>query len=564
MARSSPAGRKVGLKRVLAGLTLICLGSLSLVSLGASGASAQSNESGGNEACPTGSTLIAKFEWSGQSYVFEKPDGNDEVVEITDGTASGGSWTSSEDVGYVIVKGGSGSKPGTVATSVTVPTDPNQGTFGNEGLDNRAGEDVNHPDVSNVQFCGPTETLTWDLTVAKTLSGNAQPATWDQTFLVDCGDYAVGDVAEEGEGADEGGNLEIDLDEANTSDVVSGIPDGTDCTVEETTADPFAFATTSAVDPGEAADFGNDNPIAVTMDADHDVVFNNAYNSTAEDWDLTISKAVRGNAAPSEWSFDFVVDCGDYAVGEVVEEGEGADEGGNAVVTLTNLATSGGIDDIPDSETCTVTEDADDAAGYVVSPASGVVNVSSSSTSAAFTNTKSVVVADDFDYECSAATGVTRTGATLHGDTDDPSVSAATFTVFDGDGEVTQATDNDGSNGWSARATGLRADTEYTYNVNWGSSTQTSGECSFVTDEPLPVVEPPGPPPTTPPVVAPGQQNRPPQVLGEVFTNNPPAVAPAVLARTGSSTSPLVAVAAALILLGILMLVPFRRHELQG
>ncbi|HSB86440.1 MAG TPA: hypothetical protein VLD86_09030, partial [Ilumatobacteraceae bacterium] len=44
--------------------------------------------------CPSGSVLIAKFEYKGGVYVFEKPAGNETTVTITNGTATGGDFES--------------------------------------------------------------------------------------------------------------------------------------------------------------------------------------------------------------------------------------------------------------------------------------------------------------------------------------------------------------------------------------------------------------------------------------------------------------------------------------
>ncbi len=107
---------------------------------------------GGNVPCPDGTTLVAKFNFQGGKYEFETPAGNEDVVTITNGSATGGTWDSQIAITYVIVKGGSDA----VITSFTPPT--LHGVFSNAGLP-LVGSG-NGPDVSNVQFCAPTASST--------------------------------------------------------------------------------------------------------------------------------------------------------------------------------------------------------------------------------------------------------------------------------------------------------------------------------------------------------------------------------------------------------------------
>lgn len=105
-----------------------------------------------NEDCPTGTTLVAKFNWAGDlGYVFEKPLGNDDVVTIT-GDETGGTWESLFGIAYVILKGGSGTYiyPN---DNFTEPYDPLalSGSFSKNDLP-LVGSG-NHPDISNIQFC---------------------------------------------------------------------------------------------------------------------------------------------------------------------------------------------------------------------------------------------------------------------------------------------------------------------------------------------------------------------------------------------------------------------------
>lgn len=82
-----------------------------------------------------GMDLVAKYEWSGASYVFE--EGYD-VVTIT-GNAESASWTSTQEFGAVIIKGG--------PESYTYEYNPaaTSGIINNDGLGGK--------DISNVQYC---------------------------------------------------------------------------------------------------------------------------------------------------------------------------------------------------------------------------------------------------------------------------------------------------------------------------------------------------------------------------------------------------------------------------
>jgi len=96
--------------------------------------------------CPAGTTLVAKFNFVGGSYVFEKPAGNETVVTITGGAATGGSWSSAQAISAVVVKGG----PNAVVTSYSPAA--TSGTFSNAGLPPVGSGNL--PDVSHLEFCG--------------------------------------------------------------------------------------------------------------------------------------------------------------------------------------------------------------------------------------------------------------------------------------------------------------------------------------------------------------------------------------------------------------------------
>jgi hypothetical protein len=111
-----------------------------------------SSTNGGNQSCPSGTSLIAKFEYGFHGYDFDSPSGNEHVVTLSHESADGAWWASTKPISAIIVKGGSAS----VLYSIAPPQVT--GSFSNSGL-----PDVGHgnkPDVSNVQFCGPNTPVT--------------------------------------------------------------------------------------------------------------------------------------------------------------------------------------------------------------------------------------------------------------------------------------------------------------------------------------------------------------------------------------------------------------------
>ncbi|MBW2977950.1 hypothetical protein KY331_03835 [Candidatus Woesearchaeota archaeon] len=91
-----------------------------------------------------GMTLVAKYEWNGTGYAFEKPAGNEGVVTITGDTVSG-SWTSTQWISAVIIKGG---KPPLGSHNYSYDPAVMSGNFSKYDipLDN-------YPAISNIQFC---------------------------------------------------------------------------------------------------------------------------------------------------------------------------------------------------------------------------------------------------------------------------------------------------------------------------------------------------------------------------------------------------------------------------
>lgn len=116
-------------------IAVVALLSLSMVM-------AQGN--GGNQPCPSGTTLIAKFNFQGGSYVFEK--GTAGAITITSASASGFNWSSTVPVSAIVVKGGPGSAVVAVNPAAT------SGTVSNVVLPPVGRGNI--PGISNVQFCG--------------------------------------------------------------------------------------------------------------------------------------------------------------------------------------------------------------------------------------------------------------------------------------------------------------------------------------------------------------------------------------------------------------------------
>ena len=100
-----------------------------------------------NITCPDDMGLAAKFEWSGSDYAYEKPEGNENLVNIT-GDAVGGDWTSKITISHVVLKGSTG--------TYTYEVDDMTGDFSKNDLPLNGGGQ--HPDISNIQFCADPNT----------------------------------------------------------------------------------------------------------------------------------------------------------------------------------------------------------------------------------------------------------------------------------------------------------------------------------------------------------------------------------------------------------------------
>src|SRR3954470_20890628 len=132
-----------------------------------------SHFNGGNQSCPQGTTLIAKFNNDDHPYQFEKPAGNENVVTLSPTSDSGAWWSSTTPISAIIVKGG----PSSVLYSIAPPQVT--GSFSNSGL-----PPVGHgntPDISNVQFCGSNIPVTTTTSASTTSSSSTSSSTSTST-----------------------------------------------------------------------------------------------------------------------------------------------------------------------------------------------------------------------------------------------------------------------------------------------------------------------------------------------------------------------------------------------
>lgn len=150
--------------------TLMLAVMLGLFSGPSSALAARSPGGNPNVDCPAGTELIAKFNWNGSSYAFEKPAGNEGIVTIS-GDATSGSWASTTPISTVIIKGGTGTY--TYSASAT------SGSFSKVDLPLNNGEQS--PAISNIQFCGGATHAPGGLVVTKIVDWNGSDP-YDATF----------------------------------------------------------------------------------------------------------------------------------------------------------------------------------------------------------------------------------------------------------------------------------------------------------------------------------------------------------------------------------------------
>jgi hypothetical protein len=175
-----------------------------------------------NADCPDGSVLVAKFNYSGHSYSFDKPSGNGSVVSITNGSATGGTWSSTTPISAYIVKGG----PNSLITSLSPAQ--TSGSFSNAGLPKVGAKEQNLPDISNVQFCGPDPAAT---TTTMATTTTAAPTTTSTTTTAPAATTTVDEY---------------------TPTTSTTAPPATTITIPETTTTARATTTTNWYDTTEA------------------------------------------------------------------------------------------------------------------------------------------------------------------------------------------------------------------------------------------------------------------------------------------------------------------------
>ena len=172
----------------------------------------------------------------------------------------------------------------------------------------------------------------WDLTITKSVSDRRDGNNNDDEF-----DFSVSCTNEELAPAD--ASFSLGNDDAKT---IAGISDGSECTVSETGASGWSTTINGQSDP--------DRSITVTMDEDRTLAFANRRNPLVvpERWDLTITKAVSDGVDNDDAndSFAFAVACPGYTLGS-----------GDAAFALGDDG-SKTIKNIPDDTVCTVTETA--------------------------------------------------------------------------------------------------------------------------------------------------------------------------------------------------------------
>ena len=109
---------------------------------------ANPNDGGGNpnEECPVDTVQLAKFNYEGGNYVLE---GNNDGGVVITGDETGGTWTSTESISHVLIKGANDVHTDTYSPVATSGSFDNSGIFTPNGQNNAA--------ISNIKFCGPEE-----------------------------------------------------------------------------------------------------------------------------------------------------------------------------------------------------------------------------------------------------------------------------------------------------------------------------------------------------------------------------------------------------------------------
>lgn len=137
-----------------AALTFVLLAALTMT--WPAQAQSKNGNGGGNQDCPAGTELLAKYEIDDDgTFVFEDKDGTSDIITFSNletkedepNEIIAGDWSSTEPISVVIVKGSNNSK---LLGADNIDESASDGTFTTESLGNP------QPGLSNIQFCGST------------------------------------------------------------------------------------------------------------------------------------------------------------------------------------------------------------------------------------------------------------------------------------------------------------------------------------------------------------------------------------------------------------------------
>lgn len=224
----------------------------------------------------------------------------------------------------------------------------------------------------------PTDPKVGNLTVSKTISGNAADSSNAFSFTVTLGDTSISGTY--GDMSFTNGVATFTL-KGGESKTATALPAGTSYTAAEADYSADGYVTTKSGDTGTITD-------GQTATA----AFTNTKNTTPPTdpkvGNLTVSKTISGNAADSTKAFGFTVTLGDTSVNGVY--------GGMAFINgVASFTLKGGesrtATGLPAGTTFTVAEADYSADGYVTTKSGDTGTITDGQTAAAaFTNTKNV------------------------------------------------------------------------------------------------------------------------------------------------------------------------------
>ncbi len=125
---------------------------------------------GGSVPCPEGTVLVANFDVGGQRYTFDEATANEDVVQITSGSATGGAWTSTAPMADVIVEG-------TTLEVITSFTPPATSGYFSDAERPPVGSGGPVPSLANMQFCAliGTSMTPAEKTIGATITSTGEP-----------------------------------------------------------------------------------------------------------------------------------------------------------------------------------------------------------------------------------------------------------------------------------------------------------------------------------------------------------------------------------------------------